>query len=94
MVLRPTRLLALGGLVLVGVFYWKPLHSYVHTRQTLDRRHAEVAKLKEQKRQLEQRIATVGQGGALIREARRLGLVKPGEQLYIVRGISTWRKKN
>jgi cell division protein FtsB len=80
--------------VLVGVFYWKPLHSYLHTRQVLDRRESEVGKLKQQQHQLEQRIETVGQGGALIREARRLGLVKPGERLYIVRGIADWRKSH
>jgi hypothetical protein len=27
----------------------------------------------------------------LLREARRLGFVKPGEQLFIVRGIAAWR---
>jgi cell division protein FtsB len=92
--LRPTRLLALGGLVLVGLFYWQPIHSYLHTRHVLNRRQSEVAKLQQQQRQLQGRIATVGQGDALVREARRLGLVKPGERLYIVRGISTWRKKH
>jgi cell division protein FtsB len=92
--LRPTRLLALGGIVLVGLFYWKPMHSYLHTRAVLSRRESEVAKLQVQKAQLEQRIATVGQGDALVREARRLGLVKPGERLFIVRGISAWRKKH
>jgi cell division protein FtsB len=94
MLLRPTRLLALCGIVVAGLLYWKPLHAYLHTREVLNRREAEVAKLREQKSQLEQRIATVGQGDALIREARRLGLVKPGERLYIVRGISAWRKKH
>ena len=92
--LRPTRLLALGGLVLVGIFYWKPIHSYLHTRDALNRRQGEVQRLQQQQRQLQGRIATVGQGDALVREARRLGLVKPGERLYIVRGISTWRKKH
>jgi cell division protein FtsB len=92
--LRPTRLLALGGLVLVGLFYWTPLHAYLHTREALNRRESEVARLQAQNRLLEKRVATVGQGEALIREARRLQLVKPGEQLYIVRGISAWRKKN
>jgi cell division protein FtsB len=92
--LRPTRLLALGGIVVAGLLYWKPLNSYLHTREVLNRRQAEVAKLEQQKHQLEQRIATVGQGDALIREARRLGLVKPGERLYIVRGVSTWRAKH
>jgi hypothetical protein len=82
--MRPTRLLALGALVLVGVLYWKPIRSYEHTKAVLDRRESEVARL-------QLRIATVGTGPELLREARRLGFVKPGEQLFIVRGISSWR---
>jgi len=91
--LRPTRLLALGALVLVGVLYWKPIRSYEHTKAVLDRREAEVARLQGQQNQLKQRIATVGTGADLLREARRLGFVKPGEQLFIVRGIAAWRAK-
>ena len=90
--LRPTRLLALGGLVLIALLYWKPLRTYEHTRAVLNRRQAEVAQLRAQQQQLEHRLATVGTGDELIREARRLGLVKPGEQLFIVRGIAAWRK--
>jgi cell division protein FtsB len=92
--LRPTRLLALAGIVVAGLFYWKPLNSYLHSREVLNRRQAEVAKLQRQKQQLEQRIETVDSGDDLVREARRLGLVKPGERLYIVRGISAWRKSH
>jgi hypothetical protein len=29
-----------------------------------------------------------------VREARRLGLVKPGERLFIVQGIDAWRLSN
>ena len=90
--LRPTRLLALGGIVLLGVLYWKPLHSYVSTRHELERRQAEVSSLARQRRELRQQIAAVDSGGALVREARRLGLVKPGERLFIVRGIDAWRR--
>ena len=43
---------------------------------------------------IEHRLATVGTGEQLTREARRLGLVKPGEQLFIVRGIAAWRHKH
>ena len=92
--LRPTRLLALGGLVLIALLYWKPLRTYEHTRAVLNRRQAEVAQLRAQQQQLEHRLATVGTGDELIREARRLGLVKPGERLFIVRGIAAWRKKH
>ena len=92
--LRPTRLLAVGGLVLVCFLYWKPLHTYLRTKDELRRREAEVAVLRAQKRQLEHRIATVGSSDSLIREARRLGLVKPGERLFIVKGIPAWRAKH
>ena len=91
--LRPTRLLALGGLVLIALFYWKPLHTYEHTRGILDSRRADVSRLQEQQQTLEKRLASVGTGDELIREARQLGLVKPGEQLFIVRGIAAWRHK-
>jgi cell division protein FtsB len=92
--LRPTRLLALGGIVVLGLLYWKPLHTYLSTKQELHRRQAEVSSLATQRRQLERQIAAVGSGGELVLEARRLGLVKPGERLFIVRGIDAWRQAN
>jgi cell division protein FtsB len=93
-VLRPSRLVALAGLALLAILYWNPLHSYVTTKQQLNRRQADVSVLEAQKRQLERRIARVDSGEALVREARRLGLVKPGERLFIVRGISAWRRSH
>jgi cell division protein FtsB len=90
--LRRTRLLALAGLGVIALLYWKPLRTYEHTRTVLDRREAEVAQLRAQQQQLQHRLAAVGTGDQLIREARRLGLVKPGERLFIVRGIAAWRK--
>ena len=90
--LRPTRLLAIGGLTLVAFLYWKPTQTYFHTKSELQARNAEVRQLRDQKAQLEARIAEAGTGDQLVREARRLGLVKPGERLFIVRGIAAWRK--
>ena len=88
------RALALAGVAVVALFYWKPLRTYQHTRTVLHRREAEVALLRQQQQQLQHRLATVGTGKQLTREARRLGLVKPGEQLFIVRGIAAWRHKH
>jgi cell division protein FtsB len=82
----------LGGLALVALLYWKPLHTYVSTKDELRGRQADVAALARERRQLEQQLSSVGTGGALVREARRLGLVKPGERLFIVRGIDSWRQ--
>ena len=89
--LRPTRLLAIAGLTLVAFLYWKPAHTYLHTKQQLQARNAEVQTLRTQRARLEKRIAQTATGGQLVREARRLGLVKPGERLFIVKGITAWR---
>jgi cell division protein FtsB len=90
--LKPTRLLALGGLVLVAFLYWRPTHTYLETKKTLDSRRAEVQALRVEQTHLQKRLAQVGTNEQLVREARRLGLVKPGERLFIVKGIAAWRK--
>jgi len=92
--LRPTRLLALCGLALVAFLYWKPTHTYLHAKQQLKTRNAEVQVLREEKARLQKRIAQAGTDAQLVREARQLGLVKPGEKLFIVRGIPAWRKRH
>jgi cell division protein FtsB len=92
--LRTTRLLAVGALALVAFLYWKPLHSYTRTKAELDGRRAQVHALRVEQQHLQKRIATAGTEPALVRQARLLGLVKPGERLFIVRGISAWRHRN
>jgi cell division protein FtsB len=92
--LRPTRLLAIGALVLVAFLYWKPAHSYLRTNRELQTRHAQVAALQAERARLQRRIDLAGTGTQLVRQARLLGLVKPGERLFIVRGISAWRHRN
>jgi len=91
---RPTRLLAFGGVIVLALLYWKPLHSYVQTKHELEQRQAQVRDLAAQRRSLQQQIAAVGSGSTLVLEARRLDLVKPGERLFIVRGIAAWRAVN
>ena len=46
--------------------------------------------LKADQRALQHRLAESTTGDALTREARRLGLVRPGERLFIVKGIPAW----
>ena len=87
------RLLALGGIVLLGLLYWKPLHTYMSTKHELQARRADVRALRAEKAELDRRIAQAGTAAALVREARLIGYVKPGERLFIVRGISTWRQR-
>jgi cell division protein FtsB len=85
-------LLAIAGLLLVGFLYWKPTQTYLHAKRQLNSRSAEVRDLRAEQARLQKRIALAGTDEQLVREARRLGLVKPGERLFIVRGISSWRK--
>jgi cell division protein FtsB len=90
-VLRPTRLLALASLVAIGLLYWGPLRSYERTSALVAVREREVSALQAESRELEARLSGASSGQGLLQEARRLGFVKPGEQLFIVRGISAWR---
>jgi hypothetical protein len=43
---------------------------------------------------LARRVAESDTPEALARRARRLGLVKPGERLFIIKGIDEWRRQN
>ena len=87
------RSLALGALALVAFLYYKPLATYVETRDRVDRAEAEVAALRARKAALERRLATATSEAALLREARRLAYVKPDEILFIVKGIGAERRR-
>lgn len=86
------RWLAVAALVLIAFLYYRPLRTYLDTRGELAARSREVQGLERKKRALEQRLAVSRSNEALEREARRLGYVKPGEQLFIVKGIERWRR--
>jgi cell division protein FtsB len=86
------RLLVLGVLVFAGFLYYQPLSSYLERREALAKRSDEVAALRARKHELERRLAASNSPEALAREARRLGLVKEGERLFIVKGVEAWRR--
>ena len=76
--------------MLVGLLYARPLKSYLQAKHDLAKRTADVRTLKAERRELQQRLAVTSTGEALTRQARQLGLVRPGEKLFIVKGISAW----
>ena len=86
------RWLAVGLLALVAFLYYRPLRTYIATRHEVAQQQHEVQVLAAQKAALENRLAVSTSTTALAREARRLGLVLPGEHLFIVKGIPAWRK--
>jgi hypothetical protein len=86
------RWAGVGALALVGLLYYRPVNAYLHTHKAVAARRAEVHALRAQKRALEHRLAVSTSLTALERDSRRLDYVKPGEHLYIVKGIREWRK--
>jgi cell division protein FtsB len=88
------RWLAVGIVGFVAFLYSQPLRSYLSTRDAVANRAQEVQLLRAQKLRLERRLADSGTPEALTREARRLGYVKPGERLFIVKGINAWRRQH
>jgi hypothetical protein len=87
------RWLAVGALLLVALLYYRPLKAYVDARGEQSRRQAVVHQLQADKARLERRLGSSTSLGTLAREARALGYVRPGEHLFIVRGIEQWRKR-
>jgi hypothetical protein len=87
------RWLAVGALVLVALLYYRPLKAYVEAKGEQSKRQAVVDKLQGEKTRLEHRLGASNALPTLAREARALGYVRPGEHLFIVRGIDEWRKR-
>jgi cell division protein FtsB len=89
---RLRRLLPILVLAAVAYAYYKPLSSWMHTRHALAQRRGQVAALERQKHALEAAVEQASTDAALARRARRIGLVEPGERLFIVKGIPAWER--
>ena len=78
---RVALLVVLFGIV---VLYAGPARSYVATMHEAKQRRAELRRLQDENRRLRARRAELRRPSALEREARRLGMVKPGERPYVI----------
>lgn len=76
-------------LVLVGVvaLYVQPARSYLSTWQSSHRDRDHVRALEREHAALLDQERSLRDPVTLAREARRLGMVKPGERSYVVRGL-------
>jgi cell division protein FtsB len=77
----------------MAFLYYRPISSYLETRSELGDRREQVVVLRAEKGRLERRLARTRSDAALAREARRIGYVKPGERLFIVKGIGAWQRR-
>jgi hypothetical protein len=91
---RRWRLVVVVAVALLAFFYYRPLHAYFDTRHALQERRSQVRGLQAQKRRLERQLAATTSPAVLELEARRLALVKPGERLFIVKGIAAWQRRH
>jgi cell division protein FtsB len=76
-------------IVLVGIvsLYVGPARSYLATWHEANARRAEVTRLQHENKRLLARRNALRDPQTLEREARRLGMVKPGERAYVVKGL-------
>jgi cell division protein FtsB len=76
-------------LVLFGVMvsYLNPLVNLLEAWQGSKSSEAQLAQLKREKVELAQRLREVSSPATLEREARKLGMVRPGEHAYVVKGL-------
>jgi cell division protein FtsB len=83
---RLGRCALLGVFALVLVLYIGPAARWVSTyRQAKDKR-AMVASLQAENNRLRARERSLQGAASLERQARRLGMVKAGEKLYVIQG--------
>jgi cell division protein FtsB len=74
-------------LFLVLVSYLNPLVNLLQAWQGSKSSEAQLGQLKQERVELTRQLHEVSSPAALEREARRLGMVKPGEHAYIVHGV-------
>jgi hypothetical protein len=77
--------------IAIGLAYVHPLRSYQAAKGRVLERRAELSVLQRELAELDRRIALSGEDVFIEREARRLGLVRPGERLFIVKGVEARR---
>jgi cell division protein FtsB len=89
---RRAWIVGLAAAALVAFLYYRPVQAYMRAQDTLHDRADEVRSLTREKARLARRLKLDESGATLVREARRLGLVRADEHLFIVKGIDEWRK--
>jgi cell division protein FtsB len=79
-------------LLVVAVGYVQPLRAYRQAEDDVAARRAQVERLEQRNERLERQLDEAGTNEFIERSARRLGLVKPGERLFVVTGLDQWKR--
>jgi cell division protein FtsB len=86
------RWLAVAVVCAIAVAYVQPIRAYMDARNQVAKRQAEKQALLRRQATLRRDLDLAATDEFIEREARRLGLVKPGERLYIVTGVERWTR--
>ena len=81
---RVALLVVLAGVVLL---YVGPAHSYWQTWRESRARHAELTRLEAEHERLLARRRALREPASLMREARRLGMVRRGERAFVIQDL-------
>jgi hypothetical protein len=81
------RWLGVAVVLAIGFAYVQPLRSYSAAKERVAERRAELAGLEREIADLDRSIALSGEDSFVERQARLLGRVRPGERLFIVKGV-------
>lgn len=84
---RLSRVALLVVLFVLVLLYIGPARSYLSTLNEAKQRRAQVSELKRENAALRARRAALRNPGALESEARRLGMVRPGERPYVIENL-------
>jgi cell division protein FtsB len=87
------RWIGAAVLVAIAIGYVHPLRNYFDARAEVAQRSTEVDRLQQANAELKRRVDRAGTNEFVEREARRLGLVRPGERLFIVTGVQEWSRQ-
>jgi cell division protein FtsB len=84
---RIGRLALLFVAVLLIYLYINPLRTWVSTWQEAQTKREQVSQLQQEHAELVKRARALRSPGSIEVEARRLGMVRPDERAYVVRGL-------
>ncbi len=67
--------------------YLNPVVNFVHAWQASKASKQQLISLAKQNADLRRQASADSSGAVLVREARKLGMVRPGERAYVVHGL-------
>ena len=81
----------LGVLLVILMLYVSPVVHWIEQSRTASHDRAQVRALQSEHDMLLARLHTLRRPDAVEQEARRLGMVAPGEKPYVVQGVAGGR---